>query len=91
MRYNKRTKTRAEARKGEEMYEAVIVFENVVDSYTPAGWSRPKKEYEYREYKKKFARFVDIIGYLSYISQRNDVVKAEYINHKTGERKEWLI
>ena len=73
------------------MYEAVIVFENVVDSYTPAGWSRPKKEYEYREYKKRFARFVDIMGYLSYISQRSDVVKAEYINHKTGEKKEWLI
>ena len=73
------------------MYEAVIVFKNVVDSYTPAGWSRPKKEYEYREYRKGFARFVDIMGYLSYISQRNDVVKAEYINHKTGERKEWFI
>ena len=73
------------------MYEAVIVFENVVDSYTPAGWSRPKKEYEYREHKKKFDRFVDIMGYLSNISQRTDVVKAEYINHKTGERKEWPI
>lgn len=41
------------ARKGDKkMYEAVIVFENVVDSYTPAGWSRPKKEYEYREHKR---------------------------------------
>lgn len=66
------------------MYEVIVVFENVVSRYTPAGWSRSKKEFEYREYKKTFPRFVDVMGYLYSISRRNDVVKAVYINKKTG-------
>lgn len=73
------------------MYEVVIIFENVVSSYTPQGWSRSKKEFCYREYRKKFDTFVGCMGYLSAISYRNDIVKAEYINHKTGEKKTWNI
>ena len=73
------------------MYEAIITFENVVNSYTPQGWTHSKKEFSYKEYRKKFDSFVGCMRYLYSLYNRANVVKAEYINHKTGVRKEWVI
>lgn len=73
------------------MYDVYITFKNVVNSYLPKGWTHYKKEYVYKKYIKRINSFTHLMGYLSKIRERDDVVEVSYVNLKTGERREWLI
>lgn len=70
-------------------FEIVVTYENVVSSYIPAGWSRPKKEFRYTKKSKFFERFIQAMNYIQNLEKMSNVAEILYINHKTGETKKF--
>ena len=72
-------------------FSVVVTWQNSYSTYRPQGWTHAKKEFYEKTTTKEFSRFVDAMQYLHNVSSYAGALRALYVNHKTGETKEYVF